>query len=128
MGRRRGGSGRGGRGRGERGRGTGRVGGQRRCGNCQRTGHYSSTCTREAWKEDLWPPVQSDSEEEEEPEEEAVEEEEEATEEEEDEEQAEEEEGEEDEEEGSEDEERERGLYLINPLLYLKYLCRVESI
>ncbi len=30
------------------------------------TGHYSITCTHEAWKEgDPWPPVQSDSEEEE---------------------------------------------------------------
>jgi hypothetical protein len=34
------------------------------------TGHYSSTCTREAWKEgDLWHPVQSDNEEVEETEE-----------------------------------------------------------
>ncbi len=39
----------------------------RRCGNCQRTGQNSSrTYTYEAAKEgDIWPPVQSDSEEEE---------------------------------------------------------------
>ncbi len=31
----------------------GGVGGGLRCGNCQRTGHNSRTCTREAWMEGL---------------------------------------------------------------------------
>ncbi len=76
------------------------------CGNCQRTGHYTSTCTHEAWKEgDLWPPVQPDSEEEGEAEEEDVEEEEEA------EEQATEEEAEEEEEDDHDEEDEEEEDY-----------------